>query len=102
MTTARIVDADGHIMEPPNLWIDNLESRYKDRAMRLRTDNQGLEYLEIDGKQSRVLNGGQLGSLGLLDEEMAPRRAEAFEPGLLDFEDCTPPAAVDPAVRAAG
>ena len=99
MTSARIVDADGHIMEPPNLWIDNLESRYKDRAMRLRTDNQGLEYLEIDGKQSRVLNGGQLGSLGLLDEEMAPRRAEAFEPGLLNFEDCTPPAAVDPHAR---
>ena len=99
MATSRIVDADGHIMEPPNLWIDNLESRFKKRAMRLRADNEGLEYLEIDGKMSKVLNGGQLGSLGLLDEEMAPRRAEAFEPGLLDFADCTPPAAVDPHAR---
>ena len=99
MATSRIVDADGHIMEPPNLWTDNLESRFKKRAMRLRADNEGLEYLEIDGKMSKVLNGGQLGSLGLLDEEMAPRRAEAFEPGLLDFADCTPPAAVDPHAR---
>ncbi len=99
MATSRIVDADGHIMEPPNLWTDNLESRFKNRAMRLRTDNEGLEYLEIDGKKSKVLNGGQLGSLGLLDEEMAPRRAEAFEPGLLDFGACTPPAAVDPHAR---
>ena len=99
MARARIVDADGHIMEPPNLWTDNLESRFKDRAMRLRLDDDGLEYLEINGRKSKVLNGGQLGSLGLLDEEMAPRRAGSFEPGLLDFEDCTPPAAVDPHER---
>ena len=99
MTTARIVDADGHIMEPANLWIDHLESRFKERAMSVRTDNEGLEYLQIDGKKSRVLNGGQLGSLGLLDEEMAPRRGETFTPGLLDFEDCTPLAAVDPHAR---
>ena len=74
MTTSRIADADGHIMEPPNLWIDNLESRFKERAMRLRADDDGLEYLEINGQKSKVLNGGQLGSLGLLDEAMAPRR----------------------------
>ena len=50
MTTSRIVDADGHIMEPPDLWIDNLESKFKSRAMRLRSDDEGLEYLEIDGQ----------------------------------------------------
>ena len=66
MTTARIVDADGHIMEPPDLWIENLEVRFKHRAMRLRTDDEGLEYLEIDGQKSKVLNGGRLGSMGLL------------------------------------
>ena len=99
MTTARIVDADGHIMEPPDLWIENLEARFKHRAMRLRTDDEGLEYLEIDGQKSKVLNGGQLGSMGLLDEEVAPRGAETFEPGSLDFDECTPPAARDPHER---
>lgn len=99
MGNPRVVDADGHIMEPTNLWVDNLESRFKARAMRLRADENGLEYLEIDGKKSKVLNGGQLGSLGLLDEDMAARRDQTFEPGVLDFGDCTPPAAQDPHAR---
>ena len=99
MPRSRVVDADGHIMEPVDLWVDNLESRFKDRAMRLRNDDDGLEYLEIDGKKSRVLNGGQLGFLGTLDEAIAPRRTQEFTPGLFDFADCTPPAARDPHAR---
>jgi hypothetical protein len=43
------VDADGHILEPSDLWERYLEPRYRDRAMRLRLDSNGLEYLEIDG-----------------------------------------------------
>ena len=31
------VDADGHILEPPDLWDEYLESKYKDRALRIRS-----------------------------------------------------------------
>ena len=30
------VDADGHILEPANLWEDYLEERYRPRAMRIK------------------------------------------------------------------
>ena len=32
------VDADGHILEPPDLWDEYLEAKYKNRALRIRVD----------------------------------------------------------------
>src|SRR5215831_15556069 len=37
------VDADGHILEAPDLWERHLEPRYRERALRLRRDTHGLE-----------------------------------------------------------
>src|SRR5262249_39139767 len=31
-----VVDADGHVCEPPDLWERNLPARFRDRALRLR------------------------------------------------------------------
>jgi uncharacterized protein len=64
------VDADGHILEAPDLWEHYLEPRYRDRAMRLRSDASGLEYLEIDGKPSKVVRGGMLGMLGGMGRDL--------------------------------
>ena len=30
------VDADSHVLEPPDLWESYLESRYNDRAIKIR------------------------------------------------------------------
>ena len=46
------VDADGHILEPPDLWERYLEPRYRDRALRFVLDADGLEELEIGGRRS--------------------------------------------------
>ena len=46
---AQFVDVDGHILEPSNLWIDNLEPEFKHRALRLEKDDEGLEYWSFDG-----------------------------------------------------
>ena len=37
------VDADGHIMEPPNLWEEYLEEEFKPRALRIGVDDEGYE-----------------------------------------------------------
>ena len=58
------VDADGHILEAPDLWERYLEPRFRERAMRLRRDEQGMEYLEIDGTASKQVRGGMLAMLG--------------------------------------
>ena len=41
------VDADGHVLEPPDLWERYLEARFRDRALRIVHDDDGLEELEI-------------------------------------------------------
>ena len=62
------IDADGHILEPAELWTDLLEARYADRAMRIRVDDRGLEYLELDGRPSERTVKGVLGLMGAMGE----------------------------------
>src|SRR5919198_3313509 len=64
MSSARVIDADGHILEPPDLWERYLEPTYRERAVRIKTDERGLEYLELDGKRSKPSAHGILGFLG--------------------------------------
>jgi len=51
------VDADGHVLEPPDLWDRLLEPRFRDRPMGIRRDAEGLEYLEIAGDPPRWSGG---------------------------------------------
>ena len=66
---AGTIDADGHVLEPGDLWENYLEDRYKARALRIRTDADGYEYLEIDRRPSERTNKGSLGILGAMGEE---------------------------------
>jgi hypothetical protein len=50
--TKGAIDADGHILEPADLWETHLEPKYRDRALRMRTNSDGMEILEIEGKRS--------------------------------------------------
>src|ERR1700688_523781 len=63
-TEASVVDCDGHILEPPDLWEKYLEPKYRERAMRIRVDDEGWEYLEIDRKRAKMTRRGLLGNLG--------------------------------------
>jgi len=56
MLHGKVIDADGHILEPPDLWKQYLEDKYKDRAIRMEKDQTG-EYLVIDGRPSPTLRG---------------------------------------------
>jgi predicted TIM-barrel fold metal-dependent hydrolase len=71
------IDADGHVLEPDWLWREYLEERYRERAMCIRTDAEGLEYLELDGRPSaRTVKGvlGLLGAMGDLEVQRGPER----------------------------
>jgi predicted TIM-barrel fold metal-dependent hydrolase len=70
------IDADGHILEPANLWEQYLEERYQERALRVRVDEEGLEYLEIDGRKSERTQRGSLGLLGAMGDDEARPSAE--------------------------
>jgi predicted TIM-barrel fold metal-dependent hydrolase len=67
------IDADGHVLESPTLWEEYLEPRYRERALRVRVDDDGLEYLEIGGKPSERTTRGSLGLMGAMgDAEARP------------------------------
>jgi predicted TIM-barrel fold metal-dependent hydrolase len=52
------VDADGHILEPADLWESYLEPAYCDRALRVVKDENGLDELLIGGERSKMSRRG--------------------------------------------
>ncbi len=91
----RIIDADSHIVEPSDLWETYLEPEYRDRAMRLKLDDQGLEYMEIDRKPSSRMSGGGLSGI------MAAGQDDIGEFSALPYEEARElvPPARDPRAR---
>jgi len=74
---AGAVDADGHILEPPDLWETYLEPRYRDRALRLVVDDRGLEALEIGGQPSAMSRRGFPSTLGAMgDPDLGAMRTD--------------------------
>ena len=54
------VDADGHILEPVDLWERYIDPQYRDRALRFIRDDKGLEALSYDGKPSAMSRSGPI------------------------------------------
>lgn len=73
------IDADGHILEPPDLWERYLEPRFRDRALRIVLDERGLEELEIAGERSTMTRRGYPSILGAMGDP--DLRAIQLDPG---------------------
>ena len=51
MTTEPVViDCDGHILEPPDLWETYLDPKYRDRALRIRVGDDGVQVATADAQ----------------------------------------------------
>ncbi len=61
-----VVDADSHILEPPELWETYLEDKYRDRAIKIVHPAEGGEQLVID---NRVILPGGLAILGGVESD---------------------------------
>ena len=70
------VDADGHLLEDAGLWDRYIEAKYRDRALRMKRDADGLEYLEIAGRPSKRTRKGYPATLG----RMGQKDLETFTP----------------------
>ncbi|MGA2409445.1 MAG: amidohydrolase family protein [Candidatus Binataceae bacterium] len=88
-----LIDADGHILEPPDLWERYLEPRYRDRAVRIRTGRDGLEFLEVNGKPAKLTSAallhslggmGKLRELGAAVEDLNARKRDNLESRIAD------------------
>ena len=47
---AKIIDADGHIVEPRTFWDDYVEPTYRDRIPRIVKDSAGIDRIAFDGR----------------------------------------------------
>jgi len=89
------VDADGHILEDKNLWENYLEAKYKPKALRLKKDESGLEYMEIEGRPSKFLRRGMFAALSA----MGDTRENAGPRAGIDYGVAVPFGAMDPVER---
>lgn len=89
------VDADGHILEAADLWENYVEAKYRANAVRLKRDDNGVQYVEIAGRPSKFLRGGMLGAFGAMGMVDRQRLPEAG----LTYGEVTPLGAMDPKER---
>ena len=61
-----VVDMDSHVLEPPDLWEEYIEPRYRDRSIHVRKNENGIEELIVDNKP---LLQGRLAVLGGVDHQ---------------------------------
>ncbi|MGH9270834.1 MAG: hypothetical protein ACRDZ2_06145, partial [Ilumatobacteraceae bacterium] len=92
----RAVDADGHILEPPDLWETYIDPAFRDRALRIVVDEYGLEELQLDGRRSQMSRRGFPATLGAMGAPDLP--AMAKDPGRTYLGE-TPFGAMDPQER---
>jgi len=74
-----VIDADGHVTEPPNLWEEYMEPRFREGCPKLITIDDGHEILRIEyddaidlsrGKQR--ITFGAVGAFGARDGSVKP------------------------------
>ncbi len=93
-----VVDADGHVLEPPDVWARYIDPGYRARAMRVRRGDDGRDGLEIDGRPARLTTPEMLGGFGGMG-----KRIEDLAMASLSgrYAENAPLAATDPAARLA-
>src|ERR1041384_7388077 len=61
-----VIDADGHILEPVDLWDTYIDPEFRERRPRFVVDDNGKERLSVEGKLLGNPRGiGSLGSVGV-------------------------------------
>ena len=62
------IDADGHVLEPPDMWQRYIDPKHRDIAMSICKGEDGLEFLDLGGgRASKIVKKGYPSGLGLMD-----------------------------------
>src|SRR5207237_8908104 len=93
-----VIDADGHVLEPPDGWQRYTDPADRARAIRVRRGADGRDRLEIDGRPAQLTTPEMLGGFGGMGKTME-ELAHACLAGR--YAERAPAAAVAPAARLA-
>ena len=75
--TYNVVDADGHILEPLDLWDKYIDPEFRERRPRFVIDENGKERLSVEGKLLGNPRGiGSLGAVGVRQGDRQARHPE--------------------------
>lgn len=91
-----VVDADGHVLEPPDLWQRYVDPPFREWAIRIRRGDDGRDYLEVEGRPAKLTTPEMLGGIGGMGMSLE-QLAEAATSGR--YLAYAPPEAYDPQAR---
>ena len=79
-----LISVDDHILEPPDLWIDRVAAKDRDRAPNMQVDDKGMDVWVYDGK--KMPSSGLSAVVGKSKEEFSPEPLNYAEmrPGCYD------------------
>ena len=82
MTSKKIISADSHVIEPPNLWVDYIEPEFKSRAPHCERENDkdvfkcegGVTLIQVGAVSAAGRSVDKVASLGTYEQD-APKGA---------------------------
>ena len=93
---SRRIDADGHVLEPPDVWARYVEPRWRERAIRVARGADGRDVLLIDGKPAALTTPEMLGGFGGMGRTIEELAVAAMSGR---YAENAPAPATDPAAR---
>src|SRR5665213_3305773 len=81
-TKPNLISADGHVIEPPNLFTDHIDREFLDRAPHVKLNEKGWVTYHIGEGITPLLPGvtGSTGRLGLAMDEARKMGYDALRP----------------------
>ena len=77
----RVVSADSHVVEPADLWLENIDPAFRDRAPRVVRDDKGEDVFFCEGV--RLLSPAGMSLAGRSGDEVG-RTLDSVYPGAYD------------------
>src|SRR5215510_12204116 len=93
-----IIDADGHVLEPPDVWARYVEREWREQAIHLRRGPDGRDALMIEGRPARLTTPEMLGGFGGMGRPLEALAAACVSGR---YAENAPAPARDPAARLA-
>jgi predicted TIM-barrel fold metal-dependent hydrolase len=93
-----LVDADSHVLEPPDVWQRYAEPRWRERAVRVVRADDGRDVLLVDGRPAKLTTSEMLGDFGGMGRTLEEQATAALSGR---YSDNAPAAAIDPHARTA-
>ncbi len=82
--TYPIIDCDAHVNEPPDLWLDRLPSKWKDRAPQVRHDDNGDLWIFDGGREKWPVGLTAVAGLSYFDYKPMGITYASMRPGSFD------------------